>query len=697
MAVSKAVRKDVTMRHQPARHSYVSMRPAVCLSTVLAVLVACSQDPTGPGGLPPLSPALVSAPVSGAPGGAAGLRLGVAYVAMVPGTDLAGVSVTVRNGPAGLSVDGAMVDGGFDPIAIAAQPGDSLFITVHRSNGAVVPGYVVVPARTRPAVVRTSPPQGKTDVVLNSRITVIFSQPMDRASLPGALHLHRGGAEVAGTVTVSPGGGEMLGADFVPAGLLAPLTTYQFEVSTAALGQNGEPLAAPVQVDFTTGSDAAAVATVTITPSPLQLVVGGQQQLSAVPVNAAGTPLTTSCAWATSDAAVADISSTGLLSALTPGTVLIRATCGGVSAEDPVTVVRIPTGDLVFASVSAGDIHTCGLTINGAAYCWGDNTNGELGDGTTASSLTPVAVAGGLTFRVLSAGEQSTCGVTTTGAAYCWGFGGNGELGNGTYSTSPVTKPVRVSGGLTFTSVTIGGFGAGFACGLVTSGALYCWGYGVWGEFGGDWTQTATPVAAAGGLTFAAVSAGGDHMCGITHGGAAICWGNNILGQVGDGTYGNNRPPVAVLGGLTFAAIAARGQSSCGITTAGALYCWGWITDGTTAHQICVVGIERVRNMCSTVPAAVAGGRTFASVSPGFSSSCAVAPAGAAYCWGQGLGPVAVAGGLTFAGVSAGLGSAACGVTTGGIAYCWGDNSSGQLGNGTTTSSSVPVKVAYQP
>jgi len=99
-------------------------------------------------------------------------------------------------------------------------------------------------------------------------------------------------------------------------------------------------------------------------------------------------------------------------------------------------------GGLNFVTVSAGFNHTCGVTNGNAAYCWGYNNHGEVGDGTTSQRTRPVAVVGGLTFTTISAGNVFTCGMTTTGDAYCWGDNGSGELGDGTTTASLV--PVRV-------------------------------------------------------------------------------------------------------------------------------------------------------------------------------------------------------------------------------------------------------------
>ncbi len=149
-----------------------------------------------------------------------------------------------------------------------------------------------------------------------------------------------------------------------------------------------------------------------------------------------------------------------------------------------------------FASVSVGFSHTCALATGGAAYCWGYNADGEVGTGstsTTADSL-PMAVSGGLTFTTLSAGGLHTCALTASGAAYCWGSNSGGELGDGTIT--PRSAPVPVSGGLAFTTIVAGNSNS---CGITTSGAVYCWGANNRGQLGdGTFTQSSVPVRVKG-------------------------------------------------------------------------------------------------------------------------------------------------------------------------------------------------------
>ena len=89
-------------------------------------------------------------------------------------------------------------------------------------------------------------------------------------------------------------------------------------------------------------------------------------------------------------------------------------------------------GGLAFASLSAGGHQTCGVTTSGTGYCWGDNSSGQLGDGTQTPRASPVVVAGSLTFMNISTGADHSCGITTAGVAYCWGDNFYGQLGNGT-------------------------------------------------------------------------------------------------------------------------------------------------------------------------------------------------------------------------------------------------------------------------
>lgn len=357
-----------------------------------------------------------------------------------------------------------------------------------------------------------------------------------------------------------------------------------------------------------------------------------------------------------------------------------------------------------FTTIDAGSTHACGLTSGGQGWCWGRNAAGQLGDSTAASTLVPVAVyhPAGVTFAQISAGGQHTCALDASGgAAWCWGYNADGRLGDGT--TNLPLMPVAVQGGLSFTSISAGGQ---HTCALDSGGQAYCWGYNFYGQIGNNssaFASSPTAVQQPSGVTFAAIQAGDKHTCALDGAGQAYCWGYGGDGAVGNNSVLGSRVPVAVQqpSGVTFASIATEYNHACGVDSGGQAYCWGLNGNGQ-------LGDSTVVNR--TVPVAVLqSGLTFASVTTGLNLTCARNSSGQAYCWGSNqygqLGngtttssriPVAVSqpSGVTFPLVTAGS-SQACGLDTGGQTWCWGRNNFGQLGDNSSTNRNAPVATQH--
>ena len=322
---------------------------------------------------------------------------------------------------------------------------------------------------------------------------------------------------------------------------------------------------------------------------------------------------------------------------------IVDGTASGSAWEWGSTPTAMSTS-LVFASIEAGRSHSCGLTAAGTAYCWGENQNGELGNGFgSIASAPPVMVLGGHTWAVVRPGSSSTCGVTTSGSGYCWGKNGQGQLGDGTTTGSLV--PVGVSAGETWATIDPGG---AYACGVTTSGAGLCWGNNFYGNLGNGSKHNSTNVEQtsrtqiSGGHTWAAIEAtDGGYTCGLTTAGAAYCWGTGSNGVLGNGsTTSAQQTPVAVSGGLSFASLSGSEHHICGLTASGAAHCWGDDSFGQLGNGRAMDGGATTggysSNTRSTTPQAVAGGHAFVSISTGNDFfSCGVATGGQAYCWGR--------------------------------------------------------------
>ena len=401
---------------------------------------------------------------------------------------------------------------------------------------------------------------------------------------------------------------------------------------------------------------------------------------------------------------------------------LAGALVGLACAEPPTTGARFPVlddlGDGEWAAVSTGRDHTCALTRDGRAFCWGSNDAGQLlaHDGgpevcqvvssvaPRACAAAPVAVLPNVRFLAISSGGTHTCAIAVDRAMSCWGDNGSGQLGD----AAPPRGLVRVPGSLGFASVSAG---STHTCAVRTDGALLCWGRNDRGQLGtGDKVASSLPVRVASNLTFASVSAGDGRTCARTTASVVYCWGAIWLyRQNGLEFTRDQTTPERVLGAPALASVSVGSFTTCGADGVGVVYCW-------EANPYGEMGTGNTNG--STAPVQVASPARFAMVSAGIIQTCAVAVTGAGYCWGNNtfgqLGvspatlpercvdsvsscatrPMAVYGRQQFVSISTGFGNHSCGVSTRGNLYCWGLGWIGQLGDGQASyRQTIPVLV----
>jgi alpha-tubulin suppressor-like RCC1 family protein len=326
-----------------------------------------------------------------------------------------------------------------------------------------------------------------------------------------------------------------------------------------------------------------------------------------------------------------------------------------VSSSVPVAVA----GNRTFIAVSASHRHSCAIETEGALFCWGDNTLGQLGINSSApAALVPTAVFAAQAWRQVSAGVEHTCAVDVFDEAYCWGSGSDGKLGNG--GQASVRVPVPVSGGLAWRAVSAGG---ALTCGVTRAGVPYCWGSNLVGGLGNPATTLSVvpqAVQVAAGDTYRDIAAGESLACAVTATAGGRCWGNNPTGQLGIGTVNNALTPQAVSGALSWAVIAAAAESSflghgCGVTTGGAVACWGLGDQGQLGRAATTTCLIFTTWPCTLSPLVVPTVPPATRVAVGVRHSCAL--------------------------------------TRDGALWCWGANGQGQLGDGTTMGRSTPAPI----
>lgn len=422
--------------------------------------------------------------------------------------------------------------------------------------------------------------------------------------------------------------------------------------------------------------------------------MGERIQIVATAYNLRGEPLTGPISYSERNIWVVTTNFfTGTVRGTYPGTTPVYV--GRDWATDTLMITTRSGPEVTWAAVSTGQHHTCGVTTTGKGYCWGANGVGQLGIGQTSNygELVPVAVAGDHRWTYIDAGLHFACGLDTDGAAWCWGPNFHGNLGNGTVGYGDaVPTPGRVAGGLRFAAISAG---YEHACALTEEGEAYCWGNNTYGQLGNDTITVpfgeGAPVPVVGGLRFREISVTRDFSCAITLDDDMYCWGDDEVGQLGDDAGAPSRQvphPVLVAGGHKWKTVATADSHACALTVKGRAYCWGADFYGELG-----IGVSEVN---SNVPAPVESAETFVDIGVGSTHSCAVTENGDAYCWGDNyfakLGdgtkespaahptPLRVIGGVSFAGFIEGGEEHTCALGSNGRAYCWGTDFNGESG-----------------
>jgi alpha-tubulin suppressor-like RCC1 family protein len=352
--------------------------------------------------------------------------------------------------------------------------------------------------------------------------------------------------------------------------------------------------------------------------------------------------------------------------------------------------------------IAAGQAHSCAVLVTGDLKCWGANTEGMLGNGTRTPSQVPtdVLTLNGMVSHVV-AGYLHTCALLTNGGMKCWGYGDyNGAIGNGNFETNLEPADVIQLGG----TPSVISAGNKSTCALLGPNQLKCWGLNSYGESGdGTFERRAVPgnvIGLGNGITaISANSSASSHKCAVVNG-TAQCWGGNDYGQLGDGTTFSRTQPVAALGLRSgIKAITTGANHTCALNDDGGVNCWGNGTSGQLGN-----GTTPSQSPPVTVTGLLSGVQA---ISAGESHTCALLNSGGVKCWGRNNYGQLGSGDITYryiptdvigltSGVkeiSVGYAHACALLNTGGV-KCWGENYSGQLGTGTawrTTPALVPM------
>lgn len=376
-------------------------------------------------------------------------------------------------------------------------------------------------------------------------------------------------------------------------------------------------------------------------------------------------------------------------------------------AEDsPGAAPEPPPTDEYLAILDVTETQGCVITAAGKIYCWGQNLNGKIGIGTGAAEQTvPKSICTHADNPVYThielSSDHSSCALSDAGKIYCWGDNFDGAVGDGTNINRNVPTAVVAPAGVTFSNL-VGGHG--YHCALGSNGKGYCWGENLFGQLGNGVAgskNVPTEVATPSGVSLTAIYASDEHACAQGDDDKFYCWGDNLDGKLGNGTYTSSNSPVVALlpAGVTAKTASQNENTTCVIGSDDLAYCWGENSRGEAGD-----GTKSDRN--APVLVDVPPGVVFESLTVGrwAEHSCAIATTGDAYCWGAnhagqvGDGTLVERGSPAVVNMPVGVKFTtlithkehSCALGDDGKSYCWGENSNGQLGDGTYTNRKSP-------
>ncbi len=356
--------------------------------------------------------------------------------------------------------------------------------------------------------------------------------------------------------------------------------------------------------------------------------------------------------------------------------------------------------------LALGYLHSCLRKSDGRVQCWGDNGAGQLGDavpfdaGARAPAKVPQFVAGISDAVQLASGLSHSCVIRGGGTLMCWGINSFGQLGDGTTQRS---SSVVAVGGVTDAIAVAAG--TSFTCALVKGGTVKCWGANYSGQLGDNSKldrPTAAPVQQLTGAT--GIATAEHHACAIVGNGTVKCWGKNDEGQLGNGSTMESLVPTPIASLTDIVQVVAASRFTCALEGSGQVHCWG-------ANTLGQLGTGSPNAAPNPSPAVTAVSDAIA-IWVGYEHACAVRRTGEVKCWGAagngqvGSGavpddasipkPTAVVGVASALGISTG-GDHSCATTASGAVLCWGANTLGQLGNGSTSRAYAAVPVTGYP